>query len=765
MSSNRMKNIKQRLFDKEYVCKKEWWGYDKSIFSCEEVKEYPLVIRKALAIEYTMRYMPAEIKPDELIVGMRTQGSAGLGRVMPEYALPEEEDAAAKYSFSSQSIWGHSPAKFQTIVDKGIAGICMEIDEKIAELMQSPEPVIEELNFYQALRISIQAVQELADRYARLAFAEAKKTPDPVRKKELLDIARVCSNVPRNKANSFHESLQSVFFLYCALHSTMDFVPLGRVDQFLYPYYKKDIDNNVLTEDQAHDLVGSWIAKFAEVTQVLQQHWEVKRATKYDFSGGSDPDAISSFVSQNDSKENYGVAANNVLNNIILGGMTPDGECAVNDLTYIILEEWAYLEPITPVVSVRFNDQTPEKLFKMSAEILRKGSGEPAIYNDNAIIEGFLKLGIPLEVARNYSNDGCWELLIPGETFFSFDFVELGQMLEYVLTKGVSLVRGTLEADVSKKPEEYKTFPEFYNAFICIVKNRIDDLVKTKVQYYKYRYTIAPSPLLSAVMDNCIEKGNDAYTGGAKYNLYTMMLTEASTCIDSLAVIKKFVFEDATMEMNTIVEACKNNFHGYENLRQMVLNECPKYGNDEDYVDEIGVKILKDISEHVKKINEDKKGEIFTIGLGIGTFEHYQQLGYGLGASPDGRCMHDAVASNFSPSIGVDLAGPTAAINSIAKMNLNDFPTGCMLDLQINSNEVKGEEGIGRMIALMKAFMALGGQIITLAGVNEADMLDAQIHPEKHRNLRVRIGGFSAYFISLTKEHQDIMIQRVKHSV
>lgn len=764
MYQARLSRIKERLFDKEFVTKKEWWGGDKTILSCDEVKSLPLIIRKALAIEYTMSYMPAELRPDELIVGMRTQGSAGTGRVMPTYALPEEEEVAAKYSFSSHSAFGHYPARFQTIVEKGIVGICAEIDEALEKEARSEHPNAEKLNFYQALKISIRSVQRLADRYARMTFAAAIEEQNPERKKELFEMSAVCRRVPMYPASSFQEALQSVFFLFCALHSTMEFIPIGRADQFLFPYYENDIKNGVITEERARELVGCWIAKFAEVTQMLPEHWELDRASDFDFSLGSDSDTPPNFVSRSDTEENYGVAANNVLNNIILGGLTPEGECAVNDLTYIILEEWAFFEVVTPVVSVRLNSKTPEKLIKLSADILRKGSGEPALYNDDIIIDALVKLGIPLDDARDYSNDGCWEILIPGKTNFTFDFVELGKCLEYVLTQGRSLVNEKIEVTNLKNPLDFKSYDEFYDAFLTLVKQKIDNIIDLRLRYYKYRDMIAPSPLLSSVLDGCIENGLGNYTGGARYNIYTIMLTEAATSFDSLAVLKKLVYEDKVVDMQTLINACEGDFVGFEDLQQVFL-KVPKYGNDDDYVDLIGRKLLKDISDYIVEINKSGRTGIFKIGLGIGTFEHYQQLGYGLGASPDGRNKHASISSNFSPSIGVDINGPTAAIKSLTKMDLTDFATGCMLDLQINSNEVTGEDGLARMVALIKAFMKLDGQILTLTGVSKEDMIDAQIHPENHKSLRVRIGGFSAYFISLSKEQQNIMIRKSKHAV
>jgi len=758
---DRRDRIKKRLFDREFETKKDWWGQDKTILTCEEVREKSIVMRKALAIELTMRNMPLEIKADELIVGIRTQGGAGSGRVFPTYALPEEEAWAAGYGLSPHSIWGHHPARFEVIIRKGILGIVEDIDDRIRKELCLKGPDLEKVDRLQAMRLSIGSVRCLSERYVKLLCQAAGQEEDSGRRAELFEMARVCGRVPYHPAQTFHEALQSVFFLFCALHSTMEFVPLGRVDQFLYPYYERDISEGRLTKSGAAALVSSWIAKFAEITQIRPSNFEFDRASAYDFSGGAGK-GFQGFVADYSTEENYGIAYNNLLNNMIIGGLTPGGACAVNDLTYIILDEWAYLELVTPVLSVRFNKLTPPDLYERCADILRKGSGEPAIYNDEAIMKALLADGVSLEDARDYSNDGCWETLIPGKTNFQFDMVELALLLEYLLHRGHSLIRRRAEGPDLGNPSCFSTYDDFYQAFISLLGQRIRALVKNKVQHYLLRKRIAPSPLLSSVMEGCIDSAEDVYTGGAVYNFHSMILTEAATCFDSLAAIKKLVYDEGVCTMQQLAEACRCNFQGYEFLRDACL-KAPKYGNDDDYVDVIAARVLHDAAGIVQEIHRSGDAGIYRIPLGVGTFEHYEQLGQGLGATPDGRLSGVAVGSNYSASIGMDTSGPTAAIRSAAKADLSRYSTSCMLDLQINANEVQGLEGLERMVGLIKGFCALGGEVLTLTGVDEKQMLDAQVHPENHKNLRVRVGGFSAYFISLSKIHQEIMIQRVKH--
>ena len=766
----RNEKIKERLFNNEYFTKKEWWGGDKTILTSEEIKREPLIVRKALAIAYTLENMPIEIKPDELIVGISTMSSCALGNEIPEYALPEEEEEVfARSSFTVKSVWGHYPPRYETLLEKGLSGIREHIYQKLSEESDKQTPNLETLSLYRAMLISIKGVKTLSERYATLALKEANNTTDPARRKELIEISKICSKVPENTPETFHEALQSCYLMFIALQSTLEFVPVARSDQYLYPFYRKDIDNGRLTVEKAKELVCSWIAKFNERVQLDSEHWEKNHATGFYQRDGIAPDSDETENTNNaiDDSESWkeGTSVNHWLLNMILGGQNERGEDATNELTYIILEQWSFLEVVMPVLSVRFHKNSPQKLYEVCADILRNGSGEPAIYNDEKIIEGLVRRGIPIEEARCYSNDGCWETLIPGKTNFSFGNIDVLQLLEYQLNEGVSLVRGKKEFVSIGSPAEWETFEDFYQAYIKLMELKTQRILEEKIQFYKDRYAIAPSPLLSTIMDDCIERGQDVSLKGAKYNIYSLIIASFSHFIDSIAAIKKMVYEEKKVSLDTLINALRKNYEGYEDLRQMMINQVPKFGNDNPYTDEIATRFMKDFEESAFKVSEKIDMDDFHLGLGIGTFEVYMTFGWNIGASPDGRLMHESVASNYSPSIGLDVNGPTAAIRSITAPDLVPYCVGCPLDIQMNSNEVIGESGLKRLIGLIKSFMDLGGLMLTITGVKPEDLIDAQINPMKHKSLRVRMGGLSAYFIALSKEHQDIMIQKVKHGV
>jgi len=761
---NRIERIKKRLFEVEFYTKKEWWGANETILTDDEIKKESVMIRKAVATAYVCKNMPIEIKPDELVVGIAAMASIGFGKEFPDYALPEEKEDALLSCFTTKAPWGHHPPDFGMLLNKGIRGIEADIYKQIECEIKREDANREKLDFYRAMLISLDGLVDLAERYADLAVKCALKEKDPERKAELLQISRICRKVPWEPANTLQEALQSFWFIFIANHSTLEYIPTGRSDQYLYPFYKHDIEQGILTAATADELIASWLAKFSERVQLNQDHWEVHMSEEEQGDGGDPDDMAVSFVMENDESYNYGTSANHWLINMILGGVTPEGEDATNDMTFSILKMWAYLEPVVPVLSVRLHKDAPLSLYEECAKILRKGSGEPALYNDEVVIDGLTKIGIPLEDARDYSNDGCWEVLIPGKSYFSYAHVELLQMLEYVLQNGMSLTRKKQENKDLGDLSQYKTFDEFYRAVMGLVDHQISRILRNKVDYYHNRYKIAPSPLLSSMMHDCIERGMDLSLDGCKYNLYSFIVTGIANFTDSMLAIKRMVYESKELTLAQVAELCRTNYGGEEALRLKIVNKISKVGNDNEESDELMVKTLNDCYRMVMEKQENGKAGNIKLCCGIGTFENYARFGHNVGATPDGRMSQEAISSNYSPSLGLDLNGPTAAIKSATKADLYKFVTGCPLDMQINSNEVEGDEGIVRMVGLMKTFCDLGGHIMTLTGVSSEMLEDAQKNPMKHQGLRVRMGGLSAYFIQLSKEMQDTMIKRIKHS-
>lgn len=764
----RIEKIKERLFNTDYVTRKSWWGENETILVDEEVKQKSLIVRKALAVLHVAKNMPIDVKEDELIVGIPTMASVGFGKCFPSYALPEEKNEAALSSYTEKSVFGHHPANYEKLLTLGLKGIREEIYASLQQKESLQETDTEMYEFYKSTLISLDAVGELARRYAALLLEKAESCDNVLRRMELLEMSKICTRVPENPPSSFHEALQSLWITFVLFHSTMEFLPIGRSDQYLYPYYKNDIDNGVITVEQAEELVGCWLAKFSERVQLDPKQWEMHLTEQDTQYNGADPEKLKGSSASagyaNNESYNFGTSANHWLINMILGGQTREGKDATNELTYMILRNWAYLEAIVPVMSVRLHKQSPQELFELCADILRKGSGEPVLYNDDEIIPGLCKMGIPLEDARDYANDGCWETLIPGKTNFGFCNTEILQQLEYLLQGGYSLVRNRLECENVPPLDSYESFEAFYQEYLNLLEHFAYSEMENKMKYSKARYKIAPSPLLSALMDDCIARGKEYSNGGAKYKFFCFMITGLASTVDSLIAIRKIVFEDRLMSLTEFAKVLRNNFDGQEPFRQMLLNRIPKFGNDDPEADELAVRFLDDYAKIVERVRANFPSE-YMLGCGIATFEFYAKFGHDVGATADGRLAQEPLGSNFSPAIGMDTSGPTATIKSVTKPDLLSYAIGGPLDLQINPGEVLGDQGLVRLTALMKSFLELGGLMLTMTGVDRETMEKAQKEPQKYRNLRVRLGGLSAYFIALSKEVQDSLIRRTKHTV
>jgi formate C-acetyltransferase len=398
-------------------------------------------------------------------------------------------------------------------------------------------------------------------------------------------------------------------------------------------------------------------------------------------------------------------------------------------------------------------------MWRELAECLRHSEGEPAIYNDDSIIPGLVDMGIPLEEARDYSNDGCWENLIPGKSHFSYAHIMNLRCLEWVFTRGRTLMTGQQDGLDTGPLEDFTGFEDFYKAYCLQVNEQIDIQVKRRLENLGLSKMIAPDPLMSSLMDGCIEKGRDLTDANAvKYTFHLLLITGLSNTVDALCAIKKLVFENHSTSLRDIKSALEANWEGWGQLRLMALNRAPKYGNDDPYADEILTRVLRDFEERCVwwRTRQDK----LLLPAGIGTFENYAALGRTLSASADGRLSGEQLAPNYAPTPGLDLKGPTAVIKSATKPDLMRYYCGCPLDISLNANEFQGAVGLTRMEGLLKSFCKLGGNIGTFTTTSVEELADAVVHPEKHQNLKIRMGGLSAYFIAMSPMQQQNVIRR-----
>ena len=751
----RLERIKQRLFQ-EYYQKKTWWGDELSIFDDDPgLASRPLVVRKALAVQKVCREMPIEVKDDELVVGVCTMSSVGFGHTFPRYETDAEAEAAAQVCLNRKSVWGHHNPYYPKIIEKGIAAIIREAGELKAAIPAADSAT---RDWYDAVMLALQGAEILSKRYAELCDYLAGEAETEERAAELREIARVCRKVPMQPAGSFQEALQSVWLIHAILQSTLDYTSIGRVDQYLYPYYRKDIDTGRLTISRAREMLGSFLVKFNERVQLDNGHIE-DHFSFGDWSQGGDPNLETTHLKMsNDLPYTYGQSQNHWLQNCIVGGLTPDGRDGTNELTHLVIELINELELIDPLVSLRLHKDSPKAIVETAARWLARGGAQPTIFNDDVVIPGMVKyLGIPLEDARDYSNDGCWETLPYGRTEFSYGHIEVLLSLESTLNRGRSLLNGNPIGPDSGEPSGFKSFEDLLAVFKEQVRQRIDAAVENKLKYYDEVHKIAPDPFLSGLLEDCLKKGKDITQRGARYRLYAPLVTGFSHCVDSLAAIKKVVFEEKLVSLDKLVEALRSDWQGEERLRQYCLNKVPKYGNDDDYVDAIGVELLKFFCDYFDEWN--KKVDWITFAAGIGTFENYPRFGYICGASADGRRAQAPLSSNYSPSFGADKNGPTAVIKSATKFDLARLNDGCPIDLKMNF----GGDGSLVLKDFIRGFIRLGGNILTISKVSTETLREAQRQPEKHASLRVRLGGLTAYFVQLCETQQNEFIRRTEH--
>ena len=465
-------------------------------------------------------------------------------------------------------------------------------------------------------------------------------------------------------------------------------------------------------------------------------------------------------------------AINHWGQNILLGGIRPDGTDGTNALTYLCLNAHEKLSYTSPVVTARLHALSPPELVRRVAEVLKEdGSGMPYIDNDDVLIQAYADMGVPIEDARDYANSNCWETLIQGKADQEIiRGINFPLLLELALNRGRSLVHGQMGPDTGD-PLGFATFGELVDAW----KSQLDHLVKAGIDYIgeaisngtlehsghgQYRHY----PLLSSLTLDCIEREKDATKGGARYTLWHVNAEGLANAVDALSAIKSAVYDARTLTMKELLAALEADWEGYESLRLTLANRYPKFANDDPYADAIGREMVDYFVERCHAHAERWHPQVL-FPPSIGTFSWIHSIGHEVGATADGRHAHDPVAANLSPAPGADRSGPLAAINSGLKMRVGDLPAGAPMDLRLSKNAFRGEAGTDRLAGLIKAFIAHGGNMLVLTVTDVEDLKRAMEAPEEYAHLRVRMGGWSAYFCMLSKAQQELHIRRVEHGI
>ncbi|MFW9998352.1 MAG: pyruvate formate lyase family protein [Candidatus Odinarchaeota archaeon] len=704
---------------------------DLTILDDETVGEEPIVIRKAKALALLLDETSPIIMDDELIVGLRTlygpllEGQNVFGQFdydlpmepgtqhclvyYPKYLTEEEKEEAQKAGIREGSALSHVPFGVEKMLKLGYGGMKEEVLKKLGELKRSASEDSKKIDFLRATLIALEAASKFIARYADEAERLAKETNDSTRRAELKDIANICRWVSVNPPRTFHEALQ-LFWLARIAHTAenQSCFPIGRFDQYVYPFYERDVEAGRITRDEALELIEClWI--------------------KHNFESDLTADTCS---------------------NVTLSGQNADGEDVTNEVTYICLDASLDVRLVDPKINVRFHEKSPPELWRRCAKMVKAGMGGfPAFYSDEAVIKGFLRMGMPIADARLYSNDGCQEFIIPGKGDFYTIFANIG-LLETLL-------------QLLEKAGEYETFEEFMDAY----KKEVSLAVKHAVSIANVRDSAiaeySPTPLLSATLEGCIENAKDKTEGGTIYNYTGLYARAFANAVNSLAVIRKLVYDDEMVSVFTLTDALAKNWEGYERLRQLAVNNVPKYGNDDDYVDSLGVEVADHFIKEVLKYRNPRDGPYYP---GFYVFHHVSQ-GKLIGATPDGRRAGEAISIHISPTVGTDQSGPISATNSALKIFKLNPPEGSAFDIRFHPSALSGEKGTKDFIAFVKTYMKQGGEQIQFNVVDAKTLRDAQQYPENHRDLIVRVWGFSAYFVTLRPEYQENIIARAEHGL
>ena len=626
-----------------------------------------------------------------------------------------------------------SPDYVDQLFPKGFGGIKKEAEGYMAELNEAIPEEKDKLIFYRSIVLVCDGIVRLANRYAEKAREMAAEEKNEARKAELLEIAATCEAVPENPPKSFREAIQFTWFVQ--LGGIISENPLalnpGRFDQYIYPYYKADLDAGKIDYDAALELVECLWLKYSEWA------WTISANTADFFAGYTN------------------------FENLTVGGTTKDGKDGTNAISYMAIQATKETKCHQPTLSCRISADCPPEFMEAVTDLVSTGSGFPAIHSDRTGYEMLRNLGYEPEDARDWNNCGC---VVPHsrKTFewTSSCNISFAAALEFALNEGKSRLTGEQVALPEKDPKTFTSYEEIENAlfrqFSYMVKHGVISLLTAQ----KIHKEQAPRPFLSACNEYCVKNGKDLVDGGAKYNIGPVFTgVGLSVTANSLAVIKKLVFEEKSVTLSELIDALNSNWEGYEALRAKV-QAVPKYGNDDDYVDSIAKK-LADYFYHDVTAYKDIYGHHFvTAFMGI---SNYLPTGKVLGATPDGRKAKDPINEGVSPYTGTDTSTCLAALRSSAKLNHDIHSGGTLLNLRLNHDLVATKRGRANLGAMLQSYFALGAFHVQFNTISNEVLKDAQAHPENYRDLLVRVAGYSTQFVNLSKSMQDSIMARNAH--
>lgn len=799
--------------------------------SYKATENEPIITRRAKAFAHILRHIPIIIREDELIVGSSTLAPRGCqtypefsyqwledeldtvetrsadpfyiaeetkeelrevhkywkGKTTSELALsymaPEAVRAIEHNIFTPGNYFyngvGHVTVKYEEVLAVGYEGIIKKAEQELSECNVGDGDYAERSHFLQAVILSCQAVIEYARRYSALAQEMAEQCTDAVRKEELLRIAENCSRVPAKGAQNFYEACQSFWFVQqlIQLESSGHSISPGRFDQYMYPYYKKDMENGNISREFAQELMDCIWVKLNDLNKCR--------------------DAVSA----------EGFAGYSLFQNLIAGGQNKEGEDVTNDLSFMCIQASMHVRLPQPSLSVRVWNGSPHEFLIKAAELTRTGIGLPAYYNDEVIIPSLQNRGLSLEDAREYNIIGCVEPQKAGKTEGWHDaaFFNMCRPLELVFANGED--KGEMVGVPTGEVTEMSSFEEFYNAYKKQMEYCISLLVNADNAIDLAHAKRCPLPFLSCMVDDCLKRGKSVQEGGAVYNFTGPQGFGIANMADSLFAVRKLVYEEKKVTMEEMKEALAWNFgkgldqqsvsdtaeavlrkmkdagqkidentvssilkavmnaqpgeekmKRYEEIHNMI-EEVPKFGNDIPEVDYFARDVAYTYTKPLQNYKNPRGGQF---QAGLYPVSANVPLGGQTGATPDGRYAHTPVADGVSPSAGKDVNGPTAAATSVSRLDHFIVSNGTLFNQKFHPSALSGREGLEKFVALIRSYFDQKGMHMQFNVVDRDTLLDAQKYPEKYKHLVVRVAGYSALFTTLSRSLQDDIIRRTE---
>jgi pyruvate formate-lyase/glycerol dehydratase family glycyl radical enzyme len=656
-----------------------------------------------------------------------------IDEVVPAHIWRADERGVIYNYFRSRTV-AHINAGYDKVLTKGMRGIMTEVERSLSALDFQAPGYLHKVQFLEAVAKSCQAAVDFAGRYAAEALRLAALEDDPLRQAELREIARICSKVPLEPAQTFSEALQSFWFTHLMLNletSGHAFGP-GRFDQYLYPYYRQSIDSGELSQEAAQELMDLMWVKFDEIT-LAKDSGESQTSSSY-------PD----------------------FQNLNIGGLTREGRDATNELSFMALTSLERVLLPQPGLSAQISSKSPPKFLLRCAEVLKLGTGMPVMFNSDVMVLGMVNRGKTLSDARASSLNGCVASYCDGkDRMASTGYFNLAKCLELALNNGRDRITGEQLGPESGDPAGFTGFEQLLDAFKAQVAHFADLKVTYDNLVRDIYATYCPVTFTSAVIDDCIATATDWHAGGSHYKIATMSGVAVGTVADALAAIKKHVFEDEALSMGELVQALDEDWAGAETLRQRLINQTPQYGNDDEFADDLAV-LTQDIFCTEVERHVDVQGAKYWVDL-LPTTSHIA-LGEVTGATPDGRFGGQPLSEGVSPVQGHDKKGPTAVAQSVGKLD-HARTNGTLLNVKINPQCLATDADLHKLAALIRGYFDQGGHHMQFNIIDRSILEEAMASPEKHRNLLVRVAGYSDYFTLLSPEIQQEIISRTEHEM